>query len=101
VEVDVYSQEVDGQIFSNWQLGGTDFGLVSEDWPFSSDEGLDMEQTEEYDRLVRELEPELEPLGANRADIIDFILDRTDKGERELSATGFKNWFALKRAGLN
>jgi len=101
VEVSVYSQQADGQILSDWRLGDTEFVLVSFDWPFNSDEGLDVEQLAEYDRLARGLEPWFEKLGANRADIIDFIVDRTGRGESDLSVTGFMNWFALKRLGKN
>ena len=102
-ELEIYSQEVHGQISSDWELDGVDFSLISFDWPFSSADVLTDEEMEAYDRLVTKLDPELIGLGANRADIIDFIVKMRNGGESalRLSPTGFRNWFSLQRLGAN
>ena len=100
----VESQEIDGQVDNSWSLDGVYFSLITWDWPFSN-EGTSLTPDEEvaYLRLDRELEPEMESSGINRADIIDFVMEMTRRGQsaQELSVTGFKNWFRLKFAGSN
>ena len=102
-EIEIYSQEMDGQVCSDWGLDGVDFSLISNDWPFSLSDELTDEEKKVYSRLVAELDPELIGLGANLADIIDFIVEMRHKGEShlKLSSTGFKNWFSLQRSGAN
>lgn len=102
-ELEIYSQEMGGQIYSDWGLDGVDFSLISFDWPLSLGDELTDEEKKVYSRLVAELDPELIELGASRADIIDFIVEMSRKEESllKLSSTGFKNWFSLHRSGAN
>ena len=104
-EIEVYSQEVDGQIDSSWSVDGVDFNLISWDWPFSEgEEDLTSIESEAVARIERELKGD--PIGreANVVDIIDWvqaeIRDR-ETGADELTGTGFKNWFLLRRTGSN
>jgi hypothetical protein len=101
--IEVYSQELDGQVLSDWVLDGVEFSLVSWDWPLTSGEILDEAEEEAYFRLVAQLEPEFEAIGANRADLMDFIQWASGRGDspRDLSVVGFKNWFAMRRSGAN
>jgi len=102
-KIEIYSQLVDGQIFSNWRLGETEFSIVSDEWPFEEDEKLTQEEEEAYQRLSRELEPEFKRLEANNVDLIDFIMELTRKGKRprDLSASEFSEWIRFKRSYLN
>ena len=102
-KIELYSQLVDGQVFSDWTLGETEFSFVSYDWPFEEADQLTQEEQEAYHRLFHELEPEFKRLGTNQVDLIDFIMELTQKGKkpRDLSASEFREWIKLNKTYLN
>ena len=104
LEVDVYSQNMSGQIVSSWLIGDTVFDLITWEWPFEDADSLgDLEQA-----IVRKLAEEigeegLRRMGANAVDLIDFVDWSSSRGDEltELSPIGFRNWFGLQRGGAN
>lgn len=102
-KIHVYSQQIDGQILSEWVLDKIVFSVISWDWPFSKNDDLTKEEIDTYLRLERELSSDLEKLGANRADIILYVRDMNNNGVQsdEISSIGFKNWLSLYRSGSN
>lgn len=104
-EIEVYSQETDGQVESSWSIGGVGFNLISWDWPFSDGDGdLTEVEMEVVDRLVRELAGDPVMRSANVVDIIDFVqLAIREKGEEPavVSSIGFKNWYRIQRSNAN
>jgi hypothetical protein len=104
LEVLVYSQNLDGQITSDWSVEGVEFSLITWEWPFEEEDLLDELEQETVLRLAEELgDSRLELIGANRADLIDFVSWAAERGEdlKLLSPTGFENWFELQRGGAN
>jgi hypothetical protein len=104
-EIEVYSQQVEGQVDSSWTLDGVSFTLISWDWPFTSDLG-DLTDIEKrvVDRLVKELTGDRVMDLANLVDIIEYVqLVIREKGEDpdKVNSTGFKNWYLLQRSGAN
>ena len=103
VEVSVYSQQVDGQIFSEWLLDEIRFGLVSFDWPFDEEDDLGEEAAVEVRRILAGLSGDRVLDSATVVDVVDFVHGEIKRGRSatELTPLGFKNWFALKRLGKN
>lgn len=104
LEVEVYSQEMDGQTSSDWVIDDTEFSLISWDWPF--EESDDLEELEEA--MVRKLQDEigeegLRGIGATVVDIIDFVDWSSERGDdlTRLSPIGFRNWLELQRGRAN
>ena len=102
-EIQVLSQDLEGQIQSDWILGGMEWSLISDDWPFEESDSLDPAETRAYLRLLDGLGPELEEMGAGLPDLIDWVRRASGLGLDldGLSPTGFKNWFWLQRSGAN
>jgi hypothetical protein len=104
-EIEVYSQQVEGQVDNSWTLDGVSFTLISWDWPFTSDLG-DLTDIEKrvVDQLVKELTGDRVMDLANLVDIIEYVqLVIREKGEDpdKVNSTGFKNWYLLQRSGAN
>lgn len=104
LEINVYSQMIDGQVDSSWVIGDTGFSLITFEWPFEDADSLDDLEEAVVQKLVDEIGEEgLKRIGANIVDLIDFVGWSSDRGEdlTGLSPIGFKNWFELQRGRAN
>jgi hypothetical protein len=104
VEIEVYSQVIDGQVDSSWEIDDTLFDLITFDWPFEDADSLDDLEKATVQKLVDEIgEKGLIEIGANIVDLIDFVDWSSDRGEdlAGITPTGFKNWFRLQVGGIN
>ena len=104
LEVDVFSQELDGQIGSSWLIEDTVFDLITWEWPFEEADSLDDLEQAIVRKLAEEIGEEgLRRIGANMVDLVDFVDWSSERGESlaELSPIGFRNWLGLQRGGAN
>jgi hypothetical protein len=104
VEIEVYSQMIDGQVDSSWVIDDTVFDLITWEWPFEDADSLDDLENATVRKLVDEIgEGGLIEIGANIVDLIDFVDWSGDRGEdlTTLTPIGFRNWFRLQRGGAN
>jgi len=104
LEIDVYSQEMDGQVGSSWVIDDIVFDLITWEWPFEDTDTLGDLEEAMVNKLVDEIgEGGLMEIGANLVDLIDFVAWSHGRGEdlTSLTATGFRNWFRLQRGGVN
>jgi hypothetical protein len=104
LEVDVSSQEIDGQIDSSWFIGDTVFDLITWEWPFEEADSLDDLEQAIVRKLAEEIGEEgLRRMGANAVDLVDFVSQASSRGDAltELSSIGFRNWLELQRGGIN
>ena len=104
LEIEVYSQEVDGQVDSSWLIGDTQFDLITFEWPFEDADTLSDLEDEAVTRLAREIGDDgLRKIGANMVDLIDFVAWSHARGEdlTVITPTGFRNWFRLQVGGIN
>lgn len=104
--IEVESQELDtGEILTSFVLNGTEFSLVSFDWPFEDEdsEGMTQAESEVFLKLNRSLSNQLSKLEADPVHIIDYIKSEVQKGVKlgDLNEIGFKNWLTLMRSGAN
>jgi hypothetical protein len=104
LEIEVYSQEADGQVGSSWWIGDTQFDLITWEWPFEDVDTLSDLEDGVVTGLAREIgEDGLKKIGANIVDLIDFVNRSHGRGEdlTVLTPTGFRNWFRLQVGSIN
>ena len=104
LEIEVYSQEIDGQVDSSWVIDDTVFDLITFEWPFEDAEVLSDLEEATVKRLSHEIgEGGLAEIRATVVDLIDFVAWSHGRGEdlTRITPTGFKNWFRLQVGGIN